>query len=379
MSVPGNVYVPEDSNTYYIMDWQLADYFQSCEAQFDSATNGIRTSQGCLDYGHWYMDVEGKYEAKILPAMGFKYQVHLHDDHKDHISSHYFELFFQYRDTFRPFISAAPTYNKGDNEFGFGFFVGENYLHFFETSFIIEDIDLNASLKKKPSGYDKRTYRQFPVKIRSHFNKYWETGHFVFKGELTNRYLLQSDPSGMYSPYYQEKGLHRLFYLQFWQDINKLRLGGIFDLKQSEYYQSDTARIFDTNILEIIAEPMIAYKITEKWIPFLYLVYNYKTENASIHIFSSPEDSLFYYKRDIYAYLIDIEYHFGGNVIWHFGMQQQFYYNNQRIDFKERRFILGFEYHYKNFWVHITEALEGDYPTSGWIHNRTYVQVLLKF
>ena len=69
MYVPENGYVPEDSNTYYIMDWQLADYFQSCEAQFDSATNGIRTSQVCLDYGHWYMDVEGKYEAKILPAM----------------------------------------------------------------------------------------------------------------------------------------------------------------------------------------------------------------------------------------------------------------------------------------------------------------------
>ena len=144
----------------------------------------------------------------------------------------------------------------------------------------------------------------------------------------------------------------------------------MYFLENGLYFKDDEA---------LQADVVIPYKLTEKWIPNLYFTYNYKTDDNSIHISSSLEDSLFYYKRDVYAYLIDVEFHPDGNFIWHFGMQRQFYYNNQGEEFTDRRLLLGFEYRYKNIWFYFVEAMEGDFPTPKWLHNHTYVQLMLKF
>ena len=371
----------EDSNSFYLMDWHLSNYSTSWVARFDSATNSMRSSQGCLDYGHWYMNINTKCEAELFSTVGIRYRNYLHDDHRKHLLKNYFDLFFQLKKDLRLFFTAAPTYYKGENELGIGIFIGKNYLNCLEASYIIEDLDRNASLKYEPDGPDKIIYNKYPIKLTSYFNKYWKTGHLTLKFEVTNTYKLQStEPIEIHQPNYQEKGFHRYFHIGFWQDIDKLRFGAIFDLQQLKHYESDLdTEAFKKNMVSIITEPMIAYKLTEKWRPHFYLTYNYKAEDDSIHVFSSHENTRIHYRRNIYAYLFDIEFHPGGNFIWHFGMQRQFYYNNQGIDFKERRFTLGFECYNKNVSFYIVEAMEGDFPTPKWLHNRTYVQLMLRF
>ena len=90
-------------------------------------------------------------------------------------------------------------------------------------------------------------------------------------------------------------------------------------------------------------------------------------------------DSLFNYQRDVYAYMIDLEFRPGGNFIWHAGMQREFYCNNQGWEYTERRLLIGFEYRYKNVWFYFVEAMEGDFPTPKWMHNHTYIQLMVKF
>ena len=373
-------FVPEDSNSQYLLDRQIAHYFPSWEIHFDSMSGGIRTSQGCLDLLNWYIDLDTKFEVNLSRILGLRYRNKYLGDYKNHICDHRFEPFFQLKKNLRLLFTITTHYYKGEDELGFGFFLGKDYLNFLEMFIIAEDFDRNFSLQHMYSGEDKIIYKQHPIKLQTHFNKYWDTGHLSLKFDVSNRYRLQStEPWDVYPRAYIEEGLHRYFYTRFWQDIDKLRLGTIVDLKQSEFCQVDTTRIYNENIFEIIVEPMISYKLTEKWIPNLYLTYNYKTDDDSIHIFSSLEDSLFHYKRDVYAYLIDVEFHPGGNFIWHFGMQRQFYYNNQGEEFTDRRLLLGFEYRYKNIWFYFIEAMEGDFPTPKWLHNHTYVQLMLKF
>ena len=380
MSIPLFFFVPEDSNSQYLLDRQIAHYFPSWEIHFDSMSGGIRTSQGCLDLLNWYIDLDTKFEVNFSRILGLRYRNKYLGDYKNQICDHRFEPFFQLKKNLRLLFTVTTHYYKGEDELGFGFFLGKDYLNFLEMFIIAEDFDRNFSLQHMYPGEDKIIYKQHPIKLQTHFNKYWDTGHLSLKFDVSNRYRLQStEPWDVYPRAYTEEGLHRYFYTRFWQDINKLRLGTIVDLKQSELYQVDTTRIYNENIFEIIVEPMISYKLTEKWIPNLYLTYNYKTDDDSIHIFSSFEDSLFHYKRDVYAYLIDVEFHPGGNFIWHFGMQRQFYYNNQGEEFTDRRLLLGFEYRYKNIWFYFIEAMEGDFPTPKWLHNHTYVQLMLKF
>lgn len=378
------VYAPEDSNAaFYLLDKQLAHYFPSWDARFDSTMGGVRTSQGCLDLLNWYINLDTKYEVSLSTIMGLRYRNRYLGDYGDHISNHYFEPYFQLKENLRLYFTIAPHYYKGEDEIGAGFFIGKNYLNYLETFVIVEDFDRNFSLKDMDPGPDKILYKQHPIGLHSTYNTYWKTGHLNIKLKLTNRYRLQSTESaydlGDAPIAYTEKGLNRSFYTRFWQDINKLKIGGIFDLRQSELLRTDTLSSFTGDILEIVAEPMIAYRLTEKWIPTLYLSYNYKSEDDSLYYLDMAQDSAVYYQRDIYAYLIDVAFHPGGSFVWHFGMQRQFYYNNTGREFRERRLLLGIEYRYKNVWLYFVEAMEGDFPTPKWLHNHTYVQLLLKF
>jgi len=374
------VYAPEDSNSQYLLDIQLGHYFPSWEARFDSIIGGVRTSQGCLDLLNWYINLDTRYEVNLSKILGLRYRNKYLGDYGDHISNHYFEPFFQLRENLRLYFTIAPHYYKGEDEIGSGFFLGKNYLNYLETFIIVEDFDRNFSLQDVDPGPQKIVYKQHPIELHSTYNTYWNTGHLNVQLELTNRYHLQSTELWESWPSaYTEKGLNRCFYTRFWQDIKKLRIGGIFDLEQSELLKTDTLSSFNGDLLEIIAEPMIGYRLNEKWIPTLYLSYNYKSQDDSLYYLDTAQDSVVHYQRDIYAYLIDVAFHPGGNFIWHFGMQRQFYYNNTGREFRERRLILGLEYRYKKVWFYFVEAMEGDFPTPKWLHNHTYVQLIFTF
>ena len=180
-----------------------------------------------------------------------------------------------------------------------------------------------------------------------------------------------------YPPYFYEQALHRSLYTRFWQDIGKIRCGMIFDLYASEFYHIDTSYARTDDAFEVIVEPMLAYSITDKWRPTFYFTYNYKTEDDSLQMFPTGMDSVVNYQRDLYAYLLDVEFHPGGSFVWHFGMQQQFGESNLGRSFNHRRFTLGIEYRYKNIWLYVVEAMEGDFPMPNWLHNRTYVQLMI--
>jgi hypothetical protein len=374
------MYAPEDSNSQYLMDRQIARYLPAWEMRFDSIDGGLRTSQGCLDLLNWYISLETKYEVKFSKILGLRYQNQYLGDYAYHVSDHRFQPFFQLAEDKRLFFTVTPHYYKGEDEIGVGLFFGRNYLNYLETFFIVEDFDRNYSLKNTPNGPGKVTYQRFPLKLKSTFNTYWQTGHITMQFEVTNRYQLQStEREFTYPPHHLEKGLRRYFYSRFWQDFKKLRLGGIVDIKQSEFFKIDTTRIQNEDIFDLYAEPMITYRLNKKWIPTVCLSYNYKTEDDSIFVFGSGVDSLTHYSRNVYAYYIDVEFNTGGRFIWHFGTQQQFYSNNQGWDFKDRRFILGLEYRHKNIWFYIIEAMEGDFPIKKNLHNHTYVQLMIRF
>jgi len=364
-------YVPEDSNAHYLMDKQLAHYFPSWEVYFDSSNCGFRTSQGCLDLLNWYVDLEARFEIRLSRLLGLRYKNHYLGDYNEHISNHYFQPFFQFKENSRLIFSITTHYYKGEDELGIGYFYGKNYLNCLETFFTAEDFDRNFSLQNDPEGPNKVIYKNFkyPFKLKTTVNKNWQTGRLYMNFDIGMRYLLESTDEIVS---YREQGFNRQFNLRFWQDVKNFRIGLIDNLKWCEKSFTDTTGTimdspFSEIILENIIEPMLALKIGKKWIPTLYLTYNRKTE----------EDTTFY-ERNVYAYLLDVEFYPGGNFVWHFGTQRQFYNNNKGRNFKERRINLGLEYRYKNVRFYLVEAMEGDFPTPKYLHNHTYVQLLLK-
>jgi len=372
--------VPEDSNCQYLLDKQLAHYFPEWEARFDSLTFGFRTSQGCLDLLNWYISLDTKLEAELTDWFGLRYRNEYLADYGSHISNHRFEPYFRLWRNFKFLFTITTHYYKGEDEVGTGVFFGGDYLNFFELFVIAEDFDRNFSLKNHPAGAEKIIYKQHPIKVKMNLNRYWSSGHLSLKLDLSNRYRLEStEPDSIQPPSYREKGLHRNFYTRVWQDIGRLRLGFIFNLQYLETDIQNTMRVFSSDIFETITETMIGLRLNDRWRPYLYLTYNHKNAGESVYHLSAVPDSLFDYQRKIYAYLVDLEYHPGGRFVWHFGTQRQFYFNNQPREFAERRINLGFEYRYKRIWFYFVEAMEGDFPTPKWLHNHTYLQLMLSF
>jgi hypothetical protein len=375
------LFVPEDSNTQYVLDKQIAHYFPEWEVRFDSMTKGLRTSQGCLDVLYWYIDLDTKYEVMLSNLIGLRYRNKYLGDYGVYISDHVFEPFFQVRSDLRLLLSVSTHYYKGEDELGAGWYLGDGYTNYLETFVHVEDFDRNFSLKDMPEGIDKRTYRQHPVRLSTILTRNWTTGRWTSRLELTNRYHLQSTEPGSDSlPYYTEKGLRRALYTRAWQDIGRFRLGGIVDLKHKEQSVLDMGtNASEERLWELYAEPTLGYRINRQWYSTLYLSYNHKTLDDSLHFHETGLDSISLYERDVYAYLIDMTFEPGGRFVWHFGMQRQFYYNNQGKEVADRRLILGFEYRYENVWFYFVEAMEGDFPTPKWLHNHTYVQLMLRF
>ena len=110
------LYVPEDSNTQYLLDKQLAHYFPSWIVYWDSSTNALRTSQGCLDLKNWYIDFDARVEANLASWLGLRYRNRYHGDYNKHVSNHYFEPFVQVLENLRILLSVAPHYYKGEDE-----------------------------------------------------------------------------------------------------------------------------------------------------------------------------------------------------------------------------------------------------------------------
>ncbi|OPX18127.1 hypothetical protein BXT86_02795 [candidate division WOR-3 bacterium 4484_100] len=367
--------VPEDSNAHYLMDKQLAPYLPEWEVRFDSTRYGLRTSQGCLDLLNWFIDLDIKYEVYLSKIIGLRYRHKYLGDYANHKNNHYFEPFFQLNPNLRLLLSITTHYYKGEDELGIGFFLGKNYLNYINISLSVPNFDRNFSLKNTPDGQDKVIYQQHPVKLELAINRYWNQGHLRLSAEATNRYYLHSTDE---IESIRENGLHRTLYLRMWQGIKRFGLAILFDYKQSELNTVDIPFTTSDRWYEIIAEPSFSYRFNPAWKPTLYLTYNYKKDDMN---FFRPDigDSVFNYSRNIFAYYLDLEYRPGGRFIWHFGTQRQFYYNNQGRNTKERRLNLGFEYRYKKIWFYFMEAMEGDFPTEKYLHNHTYVQLLLKF
>jgi len=360
-------YAPEDSNYQYLLDKQLAHYFQSWEIVFDSTKNGMRTSQGCLDLLNWYINLELRYEAYLSKILGIRYQNHFIGDYNVHISNHYFQPFFQLKENARLFLSITTHYYKGEDEIGIGYFVGKDYLNFLEVFFLVENFDRNFSLQETAAGPDKIIYKNFmyPVKLKLTYNRNWSKGRFRTEMLFGKKYRLESTDE---PPTYREEGYSHTWYIRFWQELGKFRFGFLNELKWSFKDTRRSGLNFREKIFDDMPELQLTYRLNEKWIPNLYLNYNYKNE----------EDTLFY-ERNVFAYLVDVEFYPDGNFVWHFGTQRNFYQNNLGHKIKERRINLGLEYRYKNLWFYLVEAMEGDFPTPKYLHNHTYLQLMLIF
>jgi|UniRef100_A0A7V3VTT8 hypothetical protein len=360
-------YAPEDSNYQYLLDKQLAHYFQSWEVAFDSTKNGMRTSQGCLDLLNWYISLELRYEAYLSNILGIRYKNWYFGDYNEHISNHYFQPFFQIRENQRLFLTITTHYYKGEDEIGIGYFYGKNYLSFLEVFLLVENFDRNFSLQHMENGRAKVIYKglQYPMKLNVTINKNWMTGRFRTEFTICKPYLLESTDEPIT---YKENGYTHSWYIRFWQDIRNFRLGFLNTLKYHKKSVTDSFLYFNDKIFDDTPEIQASCRLNKKWTPILYLTYNYKTE-----------DDTTFYERNVFAYLIDVEFKPEERFIWHFGTQRNFYKNNSGLKIKERRINIGLEYHYKNLWFYLVEAMEGDFPTPKYLHNHTYVQLMLRF
>ncbi|MEO0137208.1 MAG: hypothetical protein ABIL40_08835 [candidate division WOR-3 bacterium] len=359
--------VPEDSNYQYLLDKQLAHYFQSWEVIFDSTTNGMRTSQGCLDLLNWYINLELRYEAYLSRILGLRYQNRYIGDYDCHISNHYFQPFFQLAYNRRFFLSITTHYYKGEDEIGVGCLLGTNYVNFFETFLLVEDFDRNFSLKDMADGPEKIIYKglNYPIKLKTLINRNWHRGRLRIETELGKKYLRHSTDE---PPTFVEEGYQHAGFIRCWQDIGTMRLGFLVELKDFFRKITSPQNEIAEQIFDLMPELQFTYLENPKLRPNLYLTYNYKI----------AEDTILY-RRNVFAYLIDLEYQHGTNFTWHLGTQRNFYRNNQGIGIKERRINVGLEYHYKNLWFYLVEAMEGDFPTPKYLHNHTYVQLMLRF
>ncbi|MEO0216029.1 MAG: hypothetical protein ABIL70_01990 [candidate division WOR-3 bacterium] len=359
--------VPEDSNCQYLLDKQIAHYFPSWEVAFDSSKNGFRTSQGCLDLLNWYIDLELRYEAYLSKILGVRYENHYLGDYGEHISNHYFQPFFQIKESQRLLLSITTHYYKGNDEIGIGYFLGRDYINYIECFLLVEDFDRNFSLQNTPDGPDKIIYKdlKYPVKFQGKFVKNWQGGRLTIMAKLGTRYRLESTDI----PFsYAEEGIKRKFYTRVWQDMGRLRIGWICDLKYQNRSTITGDALFKERGIEIVTEPMVGYHLNEKLFPLLYLTYNYK----------DFDDTIPYWRRG-FAYLVDLEFHPGGNFVWHLGTQREFVYNSRNEDIRHRRINIGLEYRYRNIWFYLVEAMEGDFPTEKYMHNHTYVQLMFRF
>jgi hypothetical protein len=372
----------EDSNCQYLLDKQLAHYFPAWECYFDSSYNGMRTSQGCLDLLNWYIDLQTRYEVLLSRKIGLRYRNHYRGDYNDHINNHYFDPFLRLSDNSELMLSITTHYYKGENEIGIGYQRGKAYVNHIEAFVSVENFDRNFSLKASPEGPDKFTYSglAYPIKLITTINRTWTHGRLYFDCDLGAKYK-------MHSTTLTEEGWNRKANLRVWHDIKQWQLGFISNLQLSEIiqhqnYYAETTTVYKLNTLEMINEPMIAWQINAKWKPVVYLTYNYKTvEEESLRI-QQP------YERNVFAYLVDLEFSPGGRFVWHLGTQRQFYesnYTNLSIgetnhrEFKERRINVGLEYRYNNIWFYLVEAMEGDFPTEKYLHNHTYLQMMIRF
>ncbi|HEX7319344.1 MAG TPA: hypothetical protein VF399_03170 [bacterium] len=372
----------EDSNCQYLLDKQLAHYFPAWECYFDSSYNGMRTSQGCLDLLNWYIDLQTRYEVLLSRRIGLRYRNHYRGDYNDHINNHYFDPLLKLNENFKLILSITTHYYKGENEIGVGYQWGKDYMNFMETFISVENFDRNFSLKASPEGPDKFTYSglAYPIKLITTINKTWTHGRLNLDCDLSTKYK-------MHSTILTEEGWNRKANLRVWHDIKQWQFGIISNLQLSDIEKhvndyAETTSVYELRSFEMINEPMIAWQINAKWKPVVYFTYDFKTvEEESLSVDQS-------YERNIFAYLVDLEFSPGGRFIWHLGTQRQFYESNctdlsigetNHREFKERRINVGLEYRYNNFWFYLVEAMEGDFPTEKYLHNHTYLQMMLKF
>jgi hypothetical protein len=237
--------------------------------------------------------------------------------------------------------------------------------------FFAEGFDRNFSLQATPDGPDKIVYDglRYPFRLRPRMTRNWTTGSLHMNIEIGSTYRLVStdDPRS-----YIEEGFHSSLDSRLWQSVGRFQFGFNFHFKHKDRsVDSAFTLIVSSKSTDIIEEPVFAYVLNEHWKPLLYLSYNYKSASEIFDIDS--------YRRDIYAYLIELEFKPGGNFIWHFANQRQFYYRNDDTRFQEMRYNIGIEYRFKNIWFYLVEAMEGDFPTPKYMHNHTYVQMMLVF
>ena len=368
-------FVPEDSNFHYLMDKQIAYYYPDWEIRYDSTRNGLRVVQGCLDLVNWYIDLELRYEVSLADWMGLRYRNVTFDDYGDHIADNYFEPFFQIRPDQRLYLAITTHYNKGENQLGIGYALGRDYVNYLETFIIAEHFDRTFSLKDIPAGPSKRLYRVFPIKWRTKFTKNWPSGRVHVDFELSDRYRLESTDKPVT---YRQKGLHYHVSIRGEQNHQKTYAGLIAMAQYRDTTYTNPSSVFENcwekSYLEYLVEPGFGYRISDCWRPILYLTYNRK----------EIWDSLQMVINNVWAYYLDIEWktawHFmPGRIIVHLGTQREFYSDSRDRRFKERRFNVSLEYRYKNLWFNLNEAMEGDFPTPKWMHNHTYVQLMVNF
>jgi hypothetical protein len=357
------------------MDKQIAYFSPDWEARYDSTVNGLRVVQGCLDLVNWYIDLELRYEARLADWMGLRYRNLSFDDYGSHISDHYFEPFFQIRPDQRLFLSITTHYNKGENQLGIGYKLGRDYVNYLETFIIAEHFDHNFSLMNIPSGPTKYVYRVFPIKWRTTFTKNWPTGRLRLDWELSDRYRLESTDTPVT---YRQEGIHYNASVRFGQEFRPLYYGLIAMAQYRDTIYSDPSSVFENcwekSYMEYFIEPAFGWRVSDRWRPILNLTYNHK-ENR---------DRLPMVINDVWAYFLDVEWrtnwHFlPGRLFVHLGTQREFYTDNRAWRYKERRLNVSLDYRYKNLWFNLHEAMEGDFPTPKWMHNHTYVQLIVNF
>lgn len=218
---------PEDSSAYYYMDRFLVFYPDRWEMIYDSSLQGLRTIEGCHDLRTWYINLEVKTEAWLCSWFGVRYRSHLLADYLHQKNYHRFEPRFKIKGNWSLLVVVTPNYLKSDDEFGLGFFKGNNYLNSIEGFLIVQSPTLNFSQKDWQDGREKKVYNTFPFYGALRVERSWERGYFksCFAKSNTSHLVSRYGPHRGY--WFQEKKSFTNLELRFVNTYGRFDFGSI--------------------------------------------------------------------------------------------------------------------------------------------------------
>jgi hypothetical protein len=270
--------LPEDSNTFYLMDECLTLFSPKEEVQFTMSRRAIRITQGVSDDVRGYRRYEANLDMPLFSNLSLYYRFYKLDEYELNKEIHRFEFQWIPRDSILPpwtysFVIAPASQGinnlSGLDLLGLGFGYWKNEANNHSAYIIVEDFLHNYDLSKETESLED-PYTRFPIRfeIEGKLSNDWANLFYYYCYTLPEKknFILFDEVIGR-----GERGLKALSISSYYHLSKKLR-GGL----QLRYSERDSSCIFISSGEDFRMEQ--EHLFVE---PFLRIIVS---ENANLHI-----------------------------------------------------------------------------------------------